>query len=443
MSTPAATTAAFTERRWLFRLSALAVVAAAVFVQQCYTNTSTDSTDDEAHHKASSHTSDLPGDDAIHQPGNNDLRIHSAARDDERGDTPSSSLGEHDAFHPSPSPPSPSRPGVVAVKTAAHTHDGADDNGATRRVEVVAVSSCSGTQAAAALDRILSEREDVTALWTLRCLTRNPDSPSVRHLEALGVNIITSTHTSTGSPPSTAMLDQLLGGATALFLVTYSSFGSPDGELQEARAWGEAAVQHGVRVVVFSGGPRSGIAPLDAKADVEDHLRTLPLARAIFVHSSFFFENLVAKGGEPRLAACSLRDDAARRGGARHDRHVVDQSVDASDGDNEGASSGRDSAVVASVTFTNPLPPDLPVVMHSAADIGVAAAIAILQPARFRSGQQVRVVGSRCTPSQFARAFTDATGADATYSQMELSVLERAVFPDDPAAGAAVSVMSS
>eukprot|EP00035_Acanthoeca_spectabilis_P036037 m.37446 g.37446 ORF g.37446 m.37446 type:complete len:405 (+) comp7699_c0_seq1:36-1250(+) len=321
---------------------------------------------------------------------------------------------------PFPDPARPPHPTEQHHTEAPTSHPSNPGLGGPARV--VALSTCTSVQGAAAINALQRAAAGGLSSIEIRCLTRRPNSQRAQQLRTAGVVVVDGRdgHSAIGaaeSPPqskapSPAVLRNLLSGATALFLVTFSDFGT-GGELDEAAAWGDAAVEHSVGLVIFSGGAPTGIQELDAKARIEAHLRTLPINQTLFLHSSFFYENLVTKAGIPRVAAC------------------------------ERASSpqGGNKEVPLGVTFTNPLPHKLPVVMHSAGDLGRAAAAAALDPARFRAGEAVRIVGSRCTPAQFASAYTAATSIEASYVQMDLNTLQSEVFPDDPTTGAAVARM--
>lgn len=187
-------------------------------------------------------------------------------------------------------------------------------------------------------------------------------------------------------------------GATALFLVTFSDFERLGAEARVGMHMARAALDAGVQHIALSGGMRTGKVALDAKADLEDAIRTLPFAAAHFVHTGFFYENLVLKGGAPRLTCKS------------------------------GGSGG------VALAFYSPFPEDWPVVMHAASDIGRTAVRRLWQGgAPVKGGQDVvRLAGSKLTGEAYADAVARlgrrrGWHVDAGYSTVPASVLKKAL----------------
>eukprot|EP00730_Choanoeca_flexa_P017924 TRINITY_DN8685_c0_g1_i1.p1 TRINITY_DN8685_c0_g1~~TRINITY_DN8685_c0_g1_i1.p1 ORF type:complete len:371 (+),score=69.41 TRINITY_DN8685_c0_g1_i1:206-1318(+) len=178
-------------------------------------------------------------------------------------------------------------------------------------------------------------------------------------------------------------LRQAFHAQQGLFLVTFSDFVG-ETERQQGRRIIKAAVDADIRHVAFSGGARTGQQTLDAKADIEDVLRQEPSWLSLSVwHSGFFYENLIMKGGQPRLI-CKQDHDGGYN-----------------------------------VTLFAPYPSDFPVVMHAASDVGRGAVrhlrnvLKVTQRGDFSirsspvwtaTAPSMRLLGDRITPVQYAEA---------------------------------------
>lgn len=186
-----------------------------------------------------------------------------------------------------------------------------------------------------------------------------------------------------------AALRQALRGASGLFLVTFSDFARPGAEAQLGTAMVSAAAAARVPLLAFSSGMRTNQPFLDAKADVEAAARALPpgtFAAAHYLHTGFFYENLVVKGGQPRLQ-CSAASD------------VTMSTATASSTSTATSASSGDGL---HITFTSPFPEDTPVVMHAASDVGRSAARALWAGAVPAGRDVVRLVGSKTTGRRYA-----------------------------------------
>jgi hypothetical protein len=281
---------------------------------------------------------------------------------------------------------------------------------------VYAVLGATGLQGGACV----AELRRLCPLCSMRALTRNASSPEAQWLQqTYGVMLVE------GQLESEAALQQLLRGADGVFAVTFSDFAAGT-ELANGRRLAETALAEGVGRLVFSSGVRTALPMLNVKADLEDLLRTIPLKHQVFLQSSFFFENLVVKGGRPRVQ-CEWSSDTA--------------------------------LLPSSMTFSSPFPADFAVVMHSARDIGRIAAQILLQStssssssstsssaspngelARFESGTAVRVIGGKVSGEQYAKAFADelrrrrgvsGSQVDVKFQTFPLQLLRRMVRSRD------------
>lgn len=98
-----------------------------------------------------------------------------------------------------------------------------------------------------------------------------------------------------------------------------------------------------------SGGEKTGIPFLDVKHEIEMYIRSLKLPYNVFLHTCYFYENLVSKGGNKRVQADSEHG----------------------------------------LIFSTPLPKDLPIPMISAFDIGRIAAEVLMNPDKFTSKTRI------------------------------------------------------
>eukprot|EP00054_Salpingoeca_dolichothecata_P020259 m.127462 g.127462 ORF g.127462 m.127462 type:complete len:368 (+) comp23545_c0_seq3:148-1251(+) len=227
---------------------------------------------------------------------------------------------------------------------------------------ILVIFGGTGAQGRTAIDTVLA-RTTNPHTWLIRTLTRNASSPQAQALAALGIEV------HEGSYTDVTVLDRLFHSAYGVFAVTFTSFEEGQ-EVAHGRDIARAAFRAGVKHFIFSSGERTGLDILDSKANIEDFIRReTPFPYQLFLHSGFFFENLVFKSGQQRFS-CEVHDGELQ------------------------------------VTFANPFPADFSVVMHSASDVGRLAALALLRPRRFTHGSAIRVVGGRYTGEEFARSFS-------------------------------------
>lgn len=277
---------------------------------------------------------------------------------------------------------------------------------------IVAVLGGTGSQGKGAIDMLLSNNNQVI----IRTMTRNVSSPEAQALMQRGVEVMS------GSVHNERDLTQLLQGATHVFAVTFSDF-EQGRELKSGQLLGKMISRtQSITSVVFSGGQRTGIAVLDTKADIEEELKGQianeeamnHLKFVLFLHSSFFYENLITKTGTKRVFKT---DDG-------------------------------------SIVFKAPLPKDLSVPMVSSYDIGRAAGYAFLYPDKFQSyaavgrsqsvklfqAQPIQLVGQVASGDTFAEQFTlqskdlglaatyEASGANRTTLSQQLPPKEAAAL---------------
>ena len=102
-----------------------------------------------------------------------------------------------------------------------------------------------------------------------------------------------------GSLLDEAFLVEAMRKVDILYVNTFSDH---DGsEFRQGMNLGNAAVKNNVGCVIFSGGESIGIDEMDNKSKIESYLRSLPLKKTIYLHISFFYEEIVTKRGTKRV----------------------------------------------------------------------------------------------------------------------------------------------
>lgn len=205
--------------------------------------------------------------------------------------------------------------------------------------------------------------------FTIRGLTRDPDSERAEPLRERGVELVRGDMTD----PST--LGPALEGVRGVFAMATPFEAGVEAEVAQGIGLADAARTAGVAHYVYSsvGGAerRTGIPHFESKWRIEEHLRSLDVPHTI-IRPVWFFENL---------------------------RRFAVQPVD--DG----------FAVMA------PLSPDRPLQGVAVDDIAAFVTMAFSEPDRW-IGQEFEVAGDERTMPRYAEAIARATGARVTYQQI-------------------------
>lgn len=133
--------------------------------------------------------------------------------------------------------------------------------------------------------------------WPVRVMVRNPSSPASLALKEAGAEIVT------GSFDDIAAMRRAMTGVYGVFSVQPSSPGgtvTDEEEVRYGKTIASLAVECGVRHLVYSSGSAvgntpTGVAHFDTKAEIERHIRTLPV-NATIVRPAAFMELLVMPG---------------------------------------------------------------------------------------------------------------------------------------------------
>ena len=154
---------------------------------------------------------------------------------------------------------------------------------ADRSSRVILVSGATGTQGGAVA------RELVSRGYTVRGLTRNPDSEASRALSALGVQMVP------GNFDDSASLDAALAGAYGAFSVQQYRGVGVEGEIRQSKAFADAAkragVEHFVYTSVLYARLGTGVPQFESKREIEDYVRSLDIPYSI-IRPAGFMTNL-------------------------------------------------------------------------------------------------------------------------------------------------------
>ena len=235
--------------------------------------------------------------------------------------------------------------------------------------ELYGVFAATGKQGSATAEALLEQGARV------RALVRRTDSQQARDLEARGAEVVLADL----DRPET--LRPAMEGLDALwFMTTMNTPAGPAGEPPMAKALGDAAVEAGVRRLVFSsvdGAERKSSVPhFDSKYDAEQYLRELPVGLTV-VRPVFFMENL------PYLSAVEDGETVLRM----------------------------------------PLPDGIPLQMVAVRDVGRVAAAALLDPSVVPGGA-LGIAGDELTGSEIANVLGAAAGRPGRYEALPLESLE-------------------
>ena len=133
--------------------------------------------------------------------------------------------------------------------------------------------------------------------WSVRVMVRNPSSTASLALKEAGAEIVT------GSFDDIAAMRRAMTGVYGVFSVQPSSPGgtvTDEEEVRYGKTIATLAVECGVRHLVYSSGSAvgstpTGVAHFDTKAEIERHIRTLPV-NATIVRPAAFMELLLMPG---------------------------------------------------------------------------------------------------------------------------------------------------
>ena len=293
---------------------------------------------------------------------------------------------------------------IAAANHSRNHHKSSPQQINEARTTKFAVMGGTGMQGGAAIDLLL---ESGISPLNVRTITRNASSPAAKRLsEKKGIEVMEGSQDIGSEEDSDysqkveelkAAYSKLFHGAECIFALTFTQYDDETREKRLGRILFESiAASPSVKLVVFSGGERTGIHLLDAKADIEEIGRTILKGtgiKCVFLHSSFFMENLLIKGKHKRYRLLS----------SNH------------------------------YELSLPLPIDRRIAMISARDIGNIAAQILLNGIVEDNGQQFdsfQIVGDIVSPQSFLqniKASHSLSGLEFDYRQTHFDELKAAM----------------
>lgn len=160
-----------------------------------------------------------------------------------------------------------------------------------RNASLILVFGATGQQGGSVAKALLNNG------WPVRVMVRNASSPAALALRNAGAEMVTGTF------EDREAMRRSMQGAYGVFSVQPSSPGgtvTDEEEVRYGKTIASLAVECGVRHLVYSSGSGvgskpTGVAHFDTKAEIERHIRTLPLTATI-VRPAAFMELLVMPG---------------------------------------------------------------------------------------------------------------------------------------------------
>ncbi|MGF9567179.1 NmrA/HSCARG family protein [Neorhizobium sp. BT27B] len=212
--------------------------------------------------------------------------------------------------------------------------------------------------------------------WPVRAMVRDPASPKSIALSEAGIQLVAGTFDDADA------MRAAMKGAYGVFSVQPSSpggFVTDEDEVRYGKSIADIAVSQGVRHLVYTSGSAAGdqptgVAHYDTKAEIERHIRTLPIVHTI-IRPATFMELLVMPGF--------------------------------------GLDEGRYSFFVK---------PDQHMQVLAADDIGKIVAATFADPARF-GGQTFEIASDVVTGCDLQLLFSEAAGRPISYARFSDEVL--------------------
>lgn len=175
--------------------------------------------------------------------------------------------------------------------------------------KIIAIVGATGAQGGSLARAILS---DQNSEFSVRALTRDPESPKAKELASMGAEIVA------GDIDAAESLKRLLDGAYGAYFVTFFwAHFSPEKEIEEAKRMAEAAKEAGVQHVIWSTledtrqyvpltddrmptlQGKYKVPHFDAKGESDHFFRDLQVPTT-FLRASFYWDNFIHFGSGPQ-----------------------------------------------------------------------------------------------------------------------------------------------
>jgi uncharacterized protein YbjT (DUF2867 family) len=144
---------------------------------------------------------------------------------------------------------------------------------------IIVVTGATGLQGGAVARQLLAQG------WSVRGLTRNAGSKKAAALAATGAQVVQ------GDMADPASLGPVFAGAYGVYSVQNTMLSGVQGEIQQGKNVAEAARQANVQHIVYgsagTGARNTGVPSWDSKIAVEDHMKALGLPLTILRPMAF------------------------------------------------------------------------------------------------------------------------------------------------------------
>jgi uncharacterized protein YbjT (DUF2867 family) len=164
--------------------------------------------------------------------------------------------------------------------------------------KLLVIFGITGQQGASVADTVMKD-EELSKLYRIRGVTRDPSRENAQELQAKGVEIVK------GDIDDRASIKSALQGANTVFAMTVSIYktGGREQEYGQGKDIADEAVAAGVEYIIYSVVPSpkrisNGKIPVDSwdvKYEVEQYIRTLPIKSSFFA-PGFFMQNFHSAG---------------------------------------------------------------------------------------------------------------------------------------------------
>ncbi|PWY87213.1 NmrA family transcriptional regulator [Aspergillus sclerotioniger CBS 115572] len=167
--------------------------------------------------------------------------------------------------------------------------------------KTIVVFGATGQQGGSLIQYILNDPH-LSSTYQIRAITRDPSTPAAQSLKTAGVEVFPAD----ANDPSSLL--PALQNSHMVFSMTLPNFFAPDAkqiEIAQGKAIADAAVASGTEHIIFStlphvskisNGKYTKVEYFDAKAEVEEYIRGLPI-KSTFYAPGWFMQNF---GGNMR-----------------------------------------------------------------------------------------------------------------------------------------------
>lgn len=156
---------------------------------------------------------------------------------------------------------------------------------------ILVVFGATGQQGSSVIDYVLGDPE-LSKQYKIRALTRDVSKPASKALQEKGVDVVAADN------DDKASLQKAMQGAHIAFvnIATIREIGGRDAELRQGKLITNTAVAEGLQYLIYSGstnctkntdGQLSKNWIYDVKAEIEQHIRSLPIRSIIYIPGSF------------------------------------------------------------------------------------------------------------------------------------------------------------